>query len=62
MDKLDHMRAMLKKHDTKMDALEKEIQTATGYRRQDLIREYGQMAKDRDEFITYARKEARRAR
>lgn len=60
MTKIDHMTAMLKKHDAKMDALEKEIDHAKGYRRKDLIRQYGQMAKDRDEFVTYCR-EAQRA-
>ena len=53
MTKEEHMAKMLKRHDAKMRALEKQIANATGFRKQDLIRHYNQMAKDRDEFVTY---------
>ena len=62
MTRLEHMRAMLKKHNEKMDELLKEIEHSSGYRKQDLIRQYREMEKDKAEFMMYARKEIQNAR
>lgn len=62
MTRLEHMRAMLKKHNEKMDELLKEIERSSGYRKQDLIRQYREMEKDKAEFMMYARKEIQNAR